>query len=80
MDEYIAFTIHHGSITLEIFDQFVAEQVLPQCTPYVDGGPRSIIILDNTKIHVAKVGGLMWSSRSTVNSTSYFLTPVTTTL
>lgn len=46
--------MHHGSIATQIFNQFVAEQVLPQCTPYADGGPRSIIILDNAKIHMSQ--------------------------
>lgn len=54
VDGYIAFTVHHGSITTQIFNQFVAEQVLPQCTPYADGGPRSIIILDNAKLHMSQ--------------------------
>lgn len=29
VEGYIAFTVHHGSITTEIFNQFVVEQVLP---------------------------------------------------
>ena len=44
----------NGSITTEIFNHFVAEEVLPQCTPYADGGPRSIIILDTTKIYMSQ--------------------------
>lgn len=54
VDGYIAFTVHHGSIPTEIFNQFVAEIALPQRTPYADGGPRSIIILDNAKIHISQ--------------------------
>ena len=51
-DGYIAFTIYHGSITKDIFNAFVREEVLPKCTPYRDGGPRSIIALDNAAIYM----------------------------
>lgn len=54
IEGYIAFTVHHRSIKTEIFNQFVAEEVLPQCTPYTEGGPWSIIILDNAKIHMSQ--------------------------
>lgn len=54
VEGYIAFTVHHGSIITEIFNQFVAEEVLPQCTPYADGDPRSIIIIDNATIHMSQ--------------------------
>lgn len=54
IEGYIAFTVHHGSITTEIFNYFVAEEVLPQCILYADGGPCSIIILDNTKTHMCQ--------------------------
>lgn len=38
MDGYITFTIHHGLITIEIFNCIIAEQVLSQYTLYTDGG------------------------------------------
>jgi transposase len=46
---YLSYLIYQGSITAEIFELFVEQQVLPHCTPYP--GPRSIIILDNAAIH-----------------------------
>ena len=49
VDGYLSYIIYQGSITAEIFEQFVEQQVLPHCTPYP--GPRSIIILDNATIH-----------------------------
>ncbi len=40
VDDYIAWEVHQGSITAAIFNDFVQNQVLPQCTPAIDGGPR----------------------------------------
>ena len=48
---YCAWQVHHGSITHEVFNDFVRYQVLPQCTPLAEGGPNSVIILDNARIH-----------------------------
>lgn len=52
MNRYIAFTMHSRLIRIEIFNQFVADQVLLQYTLYVDRDPQSILILDNAKIHM----------------------------
>src|SRR5438045_7179603 len=49
VDGYLSYFIYQGSITAEIFELFVEQQVLPHCTPYP--GPQSIIILDNEAIH-----------------------------
>jgi transposase len=49
VDGYLSYIIYQGSITAEIFELYVEQQVLPHCTPYP--GPRSIIILDNAAIH-----------------------------
>ncbi len=49
MDGYIAWEVHHGSITKDILD-FMRTQVLPQCTPEGEG-PRSIVVMDNARIH-----------------------------
>jgi hypothetical protein len=46
--------VHHGSITADIFHQFVRNEVLPKCTPYIYGGPRSVIIVDNARIHMSE--------------------------
>jgi transposase len=46
---YLSYLIYQGSITAEIFELFLEQQVLPHCTPYP--GPRSILILDNASIH-----------------------------
>jgi hypothetical protein len=38
---------------MEMFNEFVRTRVLPICTPYP--GPRSIIIMDNARIHHSEV-------------------------
>ena len=48
-DGYLDEVIFQGSITAEIFQEFVQERVLPHCSAYP--GPRSVIILDNASIH-----------------------------
>jgi transposase len=49
VDGYIAWEVHQGSITAAIFNDFVRNQVLPHCT--ANGGPRSVLVLDNARIH-----------------------------
>lgn len=49
VDGYLSYLIYQGSITAEIFELFVEQQVLPHCTPYPR--PRSILVLDNASIH-----------------------------
>ncbi|KZV67233.1 hypothetical protein PENSPDRAFT_555476, partial [Peniophora sp. CONT] len=44
-----ALTIIEGSITKEIFLQFLREQVAPQLQPFPQ--PRSVVIMDNCSIH-----------------------------
>ena len=51
MDGYIAYIIHYGSINTEIFNDLIRDRVLPQCTLYIDGGPRSVIVCDNARIY-----------------------------
>lgn len=49
IESYIAYEIHHGSITSEILNAFVKTKVLPFCT---DGnGPRSVLVMDNASSH-----------------------------
>lgn len=49
VDGYIEWVIFQGSITADLYLEFVVERVLPHCTPY----PclRSVIIMDNASIH-----------------------------
>jgi transposase len=49
IDGYLDYIIYQGSITADLFVEFVEERVLPRCSPYP--GPRSILILDNASIH-----------------------------
>ena len=43
--------IHHRSINTEIFNGFIRNRVLPQYTPYLDEGPRSVIVYNNARIY-----------------------------
>lgn len=52
---YIAWEIHQGSITREIFNDFIAGQVLPQCGSYSLREPFSVLIMDNAVIHHSEV-------------------------
>jgi transposase len=49
IDGYLDFEIFQGSITSEIFLNFVEQKVLPHCNPRP--GPRSVLVLDNASIH-----------------------------
>ena len=49
VDGYLDYIVFQGSITADLFVEFVEERVLPCCTPYP--GPRSVLILDNASIH-----------------------------
>ncbi len=51
VDGYVAWEVYHGSVNERIFNDFVRYRVLPLCTPAALGGPRSVIILNNAKIH-----------------------------
>ncbi|KAF9730117.1 hypothetical protein PMIN01_12050 [Paraphaeosphaeria minitans] len=49
VDGYVAHMIYQGAITAELMEDFVANQVLPHCSPWP--GKRSVIVLDNASIH-----------------------------
>jgi DDE superfamily endonuclease len=49
VDGYIACNVYKGGVTADIYEEFVRDYVLPKCTPWP--GPRSVIIMDNAKIH-----------------------------
>jgi hypothetical protein len=53
LDGIIAHHIHQGSYTAELFNWFIKQFVLPQCTRYP--GPRSVLIMDNASIHRSEV-------------------------
>ena len=45
----LVWEIIQGSFNQELFLQFVENEVLPLCSPFP--GPRSILVMDNAKIH-----------------------------
>jgi DDE superfamily endonuclease len=49
IDGFFNWEIIQGSYTTESFNAFVENKVLPYCNPYP--GPRSILVIDNAKIH-----------------------------
>ena len=49
IDGYIACNVYKGGVSKEEFMEFLEQDVLPKCQQYP--GPRSIIIMDNAKIH-----------------------------
>ena len=49
MDGYIAWDIQKGSYDTEKFNNFIRDQVIPQTHPFP--GPRSVLIMDNCRIH-----------------------------
>ena len=51
VDGYIAWKTYYGSVNMTLFNDFVRDEVLSQCTPAVLGGPCSVIVLDNVRIH-----------------------------
>ena len=48
-DGYIAYMVHQGSITSELFNEFVLEELLPKLTP-----GYHVICLDNVSIHCSQ--------------------------
>eukprot|EP00732_Lithocolla_globosa_P005748 Lithocolla_globosa_v1_NODE_6178_length_1124_cov_39.783910.p1 type:complete len:212 gc:universal NODE_6178_length_1124_cov_39.783910:334-969(+) len=49
VDEYLAVSTHAGSITADIFMDFVHRDLLPQLNAFPV--PRSVVVLDNASIH-----------------------------
>jgi len=46
---FIDWMIIHASFDADLFVQFLEEHVIPHTNPYP--GPRSVLIMDNAKIH-----------------------------
>lgn len=40
-----------GSVDGEMFANWLSDHILPQCTPFRDGGPRSVLVMDNCRTH-----------------------------
>ena len=51
VDGYLDWTIVQGSITTVSYIQFVRERVLPHCNTLANGLERSVLVMDNAKIH-----------------------------
>ncbi len=49
VDGYMSTLILQESITTDIYNAWVRDEVLPHCSPYP--GPRSVLIMDNASIH-----------------------------
>ena len=46
---FIAWDVIQGSYTAEIFNEFIRNYVIPLTNPFL--GPRSVLCMDNAKIH-----------------------------
>ena len=53
LDGYITYDLIQGSYTTELFNTFIETKVLRLCNP--SPGPRSILVMDNAKIHKSEV-------------------------
>jgi len=53
LNGYIAIGACEGAVDGELYDNFIKDKVIPECTPFP--GPRSVLIMDNAKIHVGEV-------------------------
>ena len=49
IDRYIACNLCRGAVDRERFEEFIRNDVLPRCTPFL--GPRSVLVMDNAAIH-----------------------------
>jgi DDE superfamily endonuclease len=48
-DGFVDWMIVHGSFNGDLFIEFLEQHVIPHTNPYP--GPRSVLIMDNAKIH-----------------------------
>lgn len=50
---FVCWRMQTGHYTADQFTQFIVEDLLPICRPFP--GPRSVLIMDNAKIHESEV-------------------------
>ena len=48
---YLDWIIYQGSVTTDLYIDFVRTKVLPHYFPFVSGRERSVLVMDNAKIH-----------------------------
>jgi len=53
VDSFITWEVVHGSFTAQMFEEWIANELLPLCSPYPH--PRSEICMDNAPIHQSEV-------------------------
>ena len=58
----------HGSVSGEIFSQFIELNLLPHLLPFNGSNPDSIVVLDNASVHYHK------RVRELINSVGAFAT------
>ena len=51
IDGYIACDVYKGGVSKEEFIKFLEDDLLPRCRPSANPEVRSIIVMDNAKIH-----------------------------
>ena len=51
IDGYLDWIIYHGSINTASYIDFVRTKVFPHCFPFASGRERSVLIMDNARIH-----------------------------
>lgn len=57
IDGFINWEIIQGSFDKDLFNALVRHKVLPLCNPYL--GVRSVLIMDNCKIHHSEVQAIL---------------------
>ena len=53
LDDYLTISACEGGVDGEMYYNFIKDEVLPFCTPFP--GPRSVLVMDNVKIHGGEV-------------------------
>jgi hypothetical protein len=53
VDGYIICNVYEGAVNQNVFAEFIEHDLLPLCNLYP--GPRSVIVLDNARVHKAAV-------------------------
>ena len=59
-DGFVDWMIVHGSFNADLFIEFLEEHVIPHTNPFL--GPRSVLIIDNAKIHHDEVRKIFYSN------------------